>query len=441
VSVEDAALAIPVYRDDAIVCLDAVQFPDGSMAWAGFDAAGDLVARAVARNADGGILDYVDYDALQASGGEYHQDTIGSGQSLTGWVIDGGIEASVNTGGRFRHFIMELPGYELPPPDPQFMQAAAPVIQRLTINRVETRPGAIYVGMTIPDGFVQCVVSHAVGVVPGFDALDQPVRGTAATFCNIEGDTFRIVDWMTQDDHPEPPPDPMPPDLPPVLPAGRDMPLGGDSTYRAWEDLAGATTRWYAAVEAPYIAQWILIEATPTMTLDDITALLESSPWFDQTLANPLDGSSDLRDEFGLQWVTDLLTTIGATDAVEKPIRGRGRPDDFGSEPVEVAFGHQRLGRSVGNLSAYLYEGEPLSLVFLAAASGANVETVDIDGVTLGVVIGSEGAVYSATANCGGISITVRFDSENPSIPWPPPELALDPIRRIAIELIRAADC
>ena len=219
------------------------------------------------------------------------------------------------------------------------------------------------------------------------------------------------------------------------------MPLGGDSTYRAWEDLTGATTRWYAAVEAPYIAQWILIEATPTMTLDDITTLLASSPWFDQTLANPLDGSNDLRDEFGLQWVTDLLATIGATDIAERPIRGRGRPDDSGPEPVEVAFGHQLLGRSVGNLSAYVYEGEPLSLVWRAAESGADVETVDIDGVTLSVVIGPEGAVYSAAANCGGVSITVRFDSENSSIPWPPPELALDPIRQIAIQLIEVANC
>jgi hypothetical protein len=441
VTVEDAALSIPVYRDDAIACFDAVQFPDGSKAWAGLDAAGNLVARAVARNADGGILDYVDYDALEAFGGEYHQDSIGSGQNLTGWVTDGGIEASVRTGGRFRHFIMELPGYVLPAPDPQYLQAAAPVLQKLAVNRIEIRPGAIYQGMTIPDGFVQCVVSHTVAPVPGFDALEQPVRGSASTFCNVEGETFRIVSWDTQDDHPEPPPEVMPPDLPPVLPAGRDISIVGDLTFRAWEDSTDGKARWFAAVEVPYTGQWMLIEAAPNMTLDDIRALLESSPWFDQTLVNPADGTNDLRDEFGLPWVTDLLTAIGATDLAEKPIRVRGPPDDAGPSPIEVAFGHQYLGTSIGSLSAYVYEGEPASLVAFATVSGSDNETLEIDGVTLSVVIGPEGAVYSASANCGGINITVRFDPENSSTPWPPPELALDPIRRIAIDLIRAADC
>lgn len=442
VTVEDAALVIPVYRDDAIACLDAVQFPNGAMAWAGLDAAGNLVARVVARDADASILDYVDYDALEASGGEYHQDTIGSGQNLTGWVIDGGIQASVTTGGQLRHFIMELPGYELPAPDPQFGQAAAPVIQRLTVNRIEFRPGAIYIGMTIPDGFVQCVVSHTVAVVPGFAALEQPVRGSAATFCNLEGDTFRIVSWDTQDDHPEPPPEVMPPDMPPVLPPGQDVSLGGGLTYRAWENSDGGVTRWYAAVEVPYIASWMLIEAAPNMTLDDVTALLASSPWLDPTLANPADGNNDLRDVYSVEWITNILEAIGATNIVEEPQRrSRSSEQDSGPPPIDVAFDHDSLEPWHGTIYAWVYEGDSPSPVFATVGSGLDHDSVEIDSVRLSFGIGPDGWAMLATANCGGIGITMNIQGDRSDTESPPPQFDHDPVRDLATRFIQIANC
>ena len=442
VTVEDVALVIPVYRDDAIACLDAVQFPSGAMAWAGLNATGNLVARAVTRNADGGILDYVDYDALQASGGEYHQDTIGSGQNLTGWVIDGGIEASVRTGGRRRHFIMELPGYELPAPDPQYLQAAAPMLQKLTVNRIETRAGAIYLGMTIPEGFVQCVVSLAVAVVPGFDALEQPVRGSAATFCNLEGDTFRIVGWNTQDDHPEPPPEVMPPDMPPVLPAGQDVSLGGGLTYRAWGDSDRGVTRWYAAVEVPYIALWMLIEAAPNMTLDDVTALLASSPWLDPTLVSPADGNNELRDVYSVEWITNILEAIGATNIVEEPQRrSPSSTQDSGPPPIDVTFDHESMEPWHGTIYAWVYEGDSPSPVFATVGSGLDHDSVEVDGVTLSYGIGPDGWAMLATANCGGISITMNIQGDRSNTQSPLPQFDHDPVRELAARFIRIANC
>ncbi len=100
VSVEEIANQIPLYIEDSITCFDAIRFANGAVAWSGVASDGELVARAVVRPSDGDITTYVDYDALQAAGGEYHQDAIGSGQAFTGWVVAGGIEAAVTAPGK-----------------------------------------------------------------------------------------------------------------------------------------------------------------------------------------------------------------------------------------------------------------------------------------------------------------------------------------------------
>ena len=429
-SIEAVADQIPLYIDESITCFDAIRFANGAVAWSGVASDGELVARAVVRPSDGDITTYVDYDALQAAGGEYHQDAIGSGQAFTGWVVAGGIEAAVTAPGGFRHLIMEIPGYELAT-DAEFQLAAAPLLAQLAMSTIEVMPGATQ-PRRLPDGYGLCTGSVRLNPVPGIDVNGRPVDGMVLTFCNSDGETFRMIDWFAVYHADDPLPD---------LPGGPTVPLEAGVSYQAWQNSDSGETRWYAAVRVPYTGQWILVEGAPEMTLDDMTTVISSIPRLDPEFLQPATGANDLRGRYSAEWVTALVEALGAINAdVQELGAEEGLPPDPGRN-IDVYFEHDLLAPMNGALGFSLHSEVDPGFLFLEPPPGGHVESNIIGGVTLVTAVGPEGWAYQATARCGGIDIYLRLEFAGPISGAPEVVYVDDPVHELAANLIELMDC
>jgi hypothetical protein len=426
---EQAITVVPLLRSPNAVCVDALGLTpsDGSgiavSGWHLYDGSGELIARAVGREIDDDAAPLIDDPDLRSAGGEYHQDWMGSGQTLTGWVLDGRIEAGTSVFDttkregdpgfvRFVRFVVEIPGYELPTGGRTDGNAGADLVGRL--SRAQLAPLTIShlsrLPTSLPPSFVRCWGPYWRGRIPPIAQF-----GTVTMYCNTVGETIRVGVYQQLDTT--------------QLPAGReDADIAGTpfSAHRA------ETGHWIVVGIIPAFGGDIIVEAPPTITLNEIVDLLESIPSLDPRLLNPADGTNDLRPLFDEAWLTQILTDSGALNIEIEILPAEA--------PLDIRASFQLVAGSSVLIEAFyadLADETPLD-----APLDAN-EIRTIEGVDVFIIRGTTSdPAGQAVAYCGGIlfNYTLRF-----AVPFSElPEgftITGDPVVEALEALLNQVDC
>jgi hypothetical protein len=382
---------VPLLLDTRASCADAVAFDGNVVGWQLRDASGELVARAVSRPANDEPIDDIDWDARTAAGDEYHQDWMGSGQTFTGWVTDGRIEARTNLAAEgspsdFRAFVIDIPGYVIPEEGRAEGSAASPLVQRIMLTDMAPLPWYEVTGQPdeLPPGFGRCSGGVVwMGKIPGVDA-----NGSITQYCNPEGESI----WVGRYDQyniPQPAPD-----AEEILQVAGSVFTGGQLP----------TGDWLAVGEVPNRASWLAVLAPPSVGLEGVTRIVASVPLLDPRAFNPADGHNNLRPLFGEEWATETLEAAGAINIgpSESILARSGRLDP--STHVELVFelpGSSPIGVEAG---FFLYSDPGMG----GMGDFTGIRTIgDVDVFVKQVQ--PDLATSQAAAFCGGIGLNFRI--------------------------------
>jgi hypothetical protein len=196
----------------------------------------------------------------------YHQEWIGSGQTINGFIDGDALEAVIDR----RITVMQVPGLDATTND----DGVAFEARLLRADLVTAAESYSYEQPTrVPDGFVVCTTSPRA-------------------YCDGEGDSVSV---RTGGDG---------------LPAGEHLTVNGQPAVAT---TSGPNQRTVTVALVP-AAQTIGADGTGAVTIDELVAVLESVPTLTDAYLHPHAGSGDLRAQFGVSWVREQLTAIGATD-------------------------------------------------------------------------------------------------------------------------------
>ncbi len=389
VGLEEAMSITPFFRSEQAACVDSLAFLSGGSievaGWQLLDQTGEMIGRAVAQRHDDDLTPLIDDPELRSAGGEYHQDWVGSGQSLTGWVLDGMVAADTNLavdGRDFVRFIIEIPGYELPTEGRAEGNAGADLIGRLSLADLAplTMPAPALTPTSLPEGFFRCWGPYWRGRIPPI-----PEYGEVTAYCNTEGETIHIG----------------------IYPFGLSgLPQNPTRIQVSETDFAAYQTDEGSRLISGRISEYgdIVVQAPPTVTLDDVVAMLESIPALDPRQLNPSDGSNDLRPLFSEEWVLQILTEAGASD-IEFESR-------LGPPLLEVTYQPIEGSPAVVHGIFNTYEVDSLRQGSPDATQIRTHNNVDIFITRIG-----NGPAGQAIAYCGGIVINIILEQTGGSDP------------------------
>lgn len=399
---------IPILRVDEAACVSALAgFSDNSVIVAGgwmlLDGSGELIARAAGfvHGDDLGAL--IDDPGLRARNGEYHQDWIGSGQPITGWVVDGMIAADMNLGGgMFVRTTIEIPSYQLPTEGRAEGNAGSDLIGLLSMAELAPlkQPDPILTPRLLPEGVFRCWGPYWRGRI---DPI--PEFGEVTSFCDESGEVIRIG----------------------IYSFGLTYP----TTFIETVEVSGLAFNAYQVdggdtIITGQIAPHGELVFRSSLPQQQVRSILESIPGLDARRFNPSDGSDDYRPVFSKEWVVNNLTAIGATDIEVTEFPGREdqtgnafeavfRPDEDSTETLTGVFSIYPPEAQLGNPDAVEIQTYEQVTIFISRPP---------DGT---------GSASQAIAYCGGIAINIIANSQ--------PSGATDPVVDTVRSLIKHIDC
>lgn len=270
VPLADAIRDTPILRDIAPPTCVAAGRMGAAVGWEARDLSRRLVARAVSVVAPGRNVP----ERMVARTHAYHQERIGSGQALSGFIDGDRLEAIID----HRIVVLELPGVVV-----ESYDAGVEVEARLLLaDLAPLAPSkAFELPTALPPGLHRCTAPVWVG------------RPTVATeYCDGAGRSIIVAQEPLGE-----------------RPAGTPVAVGGLAAVL--EDRPGGAHRiTLVHPRDPGMAVWA--EATSGIEVDQLVATLESIPSLERRVLEPRSGTGDLRPSFSEAWLRSKLEAIGA---------------------------------------------------------------------------------------------------------------------------------
>ena len=322
VPVSDAIRDVPILRDlGPPACVSAGRM-GVAVGWEARDPSSVLLARAAGIAAPSRSVP----DRMIAKTHSYHQERIGSGQRLSGFIEGDRLEAIID----HRIVVVELPAANVESYDDGVELEARLLRDQLAPLAPHDAFGLPRV---LPLGLRRCTAPVWVG------------RPTVVTeYCDGAGRTMTVGRGPIGD-----------------RPAGAPVAVGGLPALLE-ERPGGARRITLAHPRAPGAAMWA--EATPDIEVDQLVAALESIPALERRVLTPGVGSGDLRGWFSEPWLRSKLEAIGARiNSVDDRRRGGLRFLSViftvdGRELVGVFGAQAPLPVPLGNMTGVVTEAE-----------------------------------------------------------------------------------
>jgi hypothetical protein len=270
VPLADAIRDVPILRDIAPpTCVTAGRM-GAAAGWEARDPSRRLLARAVSVAAPGLVVP----DRMLARTHSYHQEWIGSGQTLNGFIDGDRLEAIID----HRIVVLELPGAAVDSYDAGVDLEARLLLADLA--PLEPRE-AFGLPTTLPPGLRRCTAPVWVG------------RPTVATeYCDGAGRSLIVARGPLGE-----------------RPPGTPVAVGGLPAVLEQRP-GGAQRISLVHPRAPGMAVWA--EATSGIEVDQLVAVLESIPGLERRVLEPGSGTRDLRPSLSEAWLRSKLDAIGA---------------------------------------------------------------------------------------------------------------------------------
>jgi hypothetical protein len=330
VPLRDAIRDVPILRDLAPPACVTARRMGAAVGWEARDPSSRLLARAVGVAAPSRSVP----DRMTTHTHSYHQERIGSGQPLTGFIEGDRLEAIIDN----RIVVLELPAASVESYDDGVDLEAR--LLRDQLAPLEPRH-AFGLPPVLPPGLRRCTAPVWVG------------RPTVVTeYCDGAGRTMTVGRGPLGD-----------------RPAGTPVAVGGLPALLE-ERPGGARRITVVHPRAPGVALWA--EATPGIEVDQLVAALESIPALERRVLEPGVGSGDLRPLFTEAWLRSKLEAIGAhvssVDArqsdglrfltVTFTVDGRQLVGVFGAQaPMPLPLGNVTGVVTAGEVDLYVVEG------------------------------------------------------------------------------------
>ena len=270
VPLADAICDAPILRDIAPPTCVAAGRMGPAVGWEARDASRRLLARAVSVAAPSPEVP----DRMIARTHSYHQERIGSGQALSGFIDGDRLEAIID----HRIVVLELPGAAV-----ESYDAGVELEARLLL--ADLAPLAPSEAFGLP-----------TALPPGLHRCTAPVwveRPTVATeYCDSVGRSIIVARGPLGE-----------------RPAGTPVAVGGLPAVLE-ERPGGAQRITLVHPRVPGMVVWA--EATSGIEIDQLVAALESIPGLERRVLEPRSGTRDLRPSFSEAWLRSKLEAIGA---------------------------------------------------------------------------------------------------------------------------------